>query len=91
MDYSRESSCIFYLRCIGKILTNEQGLAMGWKFITFRPEPKPIEKLQMKLTTKSRFSSVTLELSLIANCSPLLFRHPAFCQTPCSGRRKNLS
>ena len=37
----------------------------------------------MKLTTKSRFSSATLELSPILNCSPLFFRHPAYCQTPC--------
>jgi len=27
-----------------KIAYNVQGLAMGWKFTTSSPEPKPIEK-----------------------------------------------
>jgi hypothetical protein len=32
---------------------NEQGLLLCWYFIMFSPEPLLIEKLKLKLTTKS--------------------------------------
>jgi hypothetical protein len=35
MDYSRDSSCIFYLRCISKITANGYGLAM-WRYLKNR-------------------------------------------------------
>ncbi len=37
-----------------KVAANVRGLPQGRYFITVSPEPQPIEKLMMKLTSKSQ-------------------------------------
>jgi hypothetical protein len=37
-----------------RVAANVQGLPQGWYFITVCPQLKPIEKLILKLTTKSQ-------------------------------------
>jgi hypothetical protein len=66
------------------------GLGDGLAFEKRLPELSPIEKLKMKLTTKSYITSATLELLLILNCSQLFFRLPAYCQTQCYRLAENL-
>ena len=48
-----------------KMAANVQGLAMAGDFIMSSPEPKPIEKLKLKITTKSQITNVKLKLKLI--------------------------
>jgi hypothetical protein len=36
-----------------RVTYNGQGLLLCWNFIMSSPEPLPIEKLELKLTTKS--------------------------------------
>ena len=40
-----------------KIAGNGKGLAMAGDFITSSPEPKPIEKLKLKIITKSQITN----------------------------------
>jgi len=41
------------IRGLISIASNEQGLLLCWNFIMSSPEPPPIKKLMMKITTKS--------------------------------------
>jgi len=55
---------------VGRSITaNVEGLAMAGDFMFVCPQPKLLEKLKLKITTKSQIINVKLKPKLIAKCS----------------------
>jgi len=51
----RQSHGYLYMcRMFNRVTYNGGGLTLCWYFIMSSPEPQPIEKLMMKITTKSQ-------------------------------------
>jgi len=68
--------------CAWQILSNEQGLLLCWYFIMSSPEPLLIEKLKLKLTTKSQIEFRRLELLLIANKKMRIYSSASIAANP---------
>ncbi len=66
-----------------KVAANGYGLAMAGHLKNVCPQPKLIEKLKLKITTKSPITNVKLEPKLIANTAEANNVPPCYCQTAC--------